>query len=70
MAAPGATPPVIIDKLQQEIAKILKMPDVKEKLALDGSEAVGSTPAQFKEHIRAEVDKWRGLIQSSGVTGA
>ena len=69
LAAPGATPPAIIDKLQQEIAKILKMPDVNEKLALDGSEAVGSTPAQFKEHIRTEVDKWRNLIQSAGITG-
>ena len=68
LAAPGATPPAIIDKLQQEIAKILKMPDVKEKLAQDGSEAVGSTPAQFKEHIRTEVDKWRSLIQTSGIT--
>jgi tripartite-type tricarboxylate transporter receptor subunit TctC len=47
----------------------LKMPDVNEKLALDGSEAVGSTPAQFKEHIRTEVDKWRNLIQSAGITG-
>ena len=69
LAAPGATPPAIIDKLQQEIAKILKMPDVKEKLAQDGSEAVGSTPAQFKEHIRTEVDKWRALIQTAGITG-
>jgi tripartite-type tricarboxylate transporter receptor subunit TctC len=68
LAAPAATPPAIIDKLQQEIAKILKLPDVKDKLTLDGSEAVGSTPAQFAEHIRTEVEKWRALIHETGIT--
>ncbi len=69
LLAPAATPPTIIDKLQQEIAKILKLPDVKDKLALDGSDPVGNTPAQFGQHMRAEVDKWRKLIQEAGITG-
>ncbi|MDQ6640316.1 MAG: tripartite tricarboxylate transporter substrate binding protein [Pseudomonadota bacterium] len=69
LLAPAATPRPIIDKLQQEIVTILKMPDVKEKLALDGSYPVGSTPAQFGAHMRGEVDKWRRLIQEAGITG-
>jgi tripartite-type tricarboxylate transporter receptor subunit TctC len=69
LLAPAATPPAIVDKLQQEIARILKLPDVKEKLALDGSDAVANTPAQFGAHMRAEVEKWRKLIQDAGITG-
>jgi len=69
LLAPAGTPAAVVDKLQQEIARILKMPDVKEKLALDGSDAVGSTPAQFGAHMRGEVDKWRKLIQQAGITG-
>jgi tripartite-type tricarboxylate transporter receptor subunit TctC len=69
MLAPAATPQPIIDKLQQEIVRILKLPDVKETLALDGSDGVGSTPAQFAVHMRTEVEKWRKLIQEARITG-
>jgi tripartite-type tricarboxylate transporter receptor subunit TctC len=69
MLAPAGTPPAIVNKLQQEIARILKLPDMKEKLALDGSEGVGSTPAQFGRHMREEVAKWRQLIKETGITG-
>jgi tripartite-type tricarboxylate transporter receptor subunit TctC len=69
MLAPAGTPQAIIDKLQREIAQILKLPDVKETLALDGSDAVGSTPAQFAVHMRTEVEKWRKLIQEARITG-
>ena len=68
MLAPAATPPAIVDKLQREIVRILQLPDVKEALALDGSEGVGSAPAPFALHIRSEVEKWRRLIQEAGIT--
>ena len=69
LLAPAATPKPIVDKLQQEIVRILKLPDVKEKLALDGSDPVGSTPAQFAAHMHTEVEKWRKLIHEAGITG-
>jgi tripartite-type tricarboxylate transporter receptor subunit TctC len=69
LLAPGATPRPVVEKLQQEIARVLLLPDVKDKLALDGSEPVGSTPAQFSQHLKSEVDKWRKLIQETGITG-
>ncbi len=68
LLAPAATPRAIVDRLQAEIARILQLPDMKDKLALDGSEAVGSTPAQFGLHLRTEVDKWRKLIREAGIT--
>ena len=60
--APAATPPAIIEKLNQAIVRALRAPETHERLAVDGSEPVGSTSAQFGEHIRTEIAKWRRLI--------
>ena len=65
--APAATPPEIVEKLNREIVKILKMPDVREMMAADGSDPVGNTSAQFGAHMRAEVEKWRRVIQDAGI---
>lgn len=67
VVAPAKTPRPIVVKLNQEIVRALKMPDVGERMAADGSEPVGSTPAQFGAHIKAEVAKWRDLIQKTGI---
>ena len=65
--APAGTPRAIVDKLNREIARIVRLPDVAEKIAADGSEPVGSTPQEFGAHIKAEVEKWRNLIQQTGI---
>ena len=67
IVAPAKLPRPIITKLNQEIVRILHMPEVGEKLAADGSEPVGSTPEQFGAHIKREVAKWRALIQKTGI---
>jgi tripartite-type tricarboxylate transporter receptor subunit TctC len=67
VVAPAKTPRPVIVRLNQEMVRALKMPDVAEKLAADGSEPVGSTPEAFGAHIRAEVAKWRKLIQQVGI---
>ena len=69
LLAPAGASPAVVDKLQQEIVRILKHSDVKEKLALDGSDPVGSPPAAFAVHMRTEVEKWRKLIHEAGITG-
>ena len=65
--APAKTPRPIIDKLNAEIVRILRSPDVQNRLAADGSEAVGSTPEQFGAHIKAEVAKWSKVIKEAGI---
>jgi tripartite-type tricarboxylate transporter receptor subunit TctC len=65
--APAKTPPAIIDKLNAEIIRGLKSPDVQNKLAADGSEAVGSTPAEFGAHIKSEVAKWARITKEAGI---
>jgi tripartite-type tricarboxylate transporter receptor subunit TctC len=61
--APAATPAAIVEKLNQAIVRLLRAPETHERLAIDGSEPVGSTSAQFGEHIRNEIAKWRRLIR-------
>jgi len=65
--APAKTPPAIIDKLNAEIVRGLKSPDIQNKLAADGSEAVGSTPAEFGAHIKTEVAKWAKITKEAGI---
>ena len=64
---PAGTPPAIAHKLSREIARIVQLPDVIQKMATDGSEPVGSTPEQFAAHIKSEVEKWRDLIRKTGI---
>jgi tripartite-type tricarboxylate transporter receptor subunit TctC len=65
--APANTPREVITKLHGEIANILKSPDVREKLAADGAEPVGSTPEQFAAFIQSEIDKWGKVVKSAGI---
>ena len=65
--APARVPPAIVDRLSTEIARGLHQPDVKPRLAADGSDAVGNTPAEFGAHIRAEVAKWAKLTKQLGL---
>jgi len=64
--APRGTPKSIVDKLALETQRILKLPEVKQRLADLGAEAVGSTPAEFAEHVRTEIDKWARVVKASG----
>ncbi len=65
--APANTPPAIVKRLSEEIARALQRPDVKEKLASSGAEAVGSTPEQLAEVIRTETARLRKLIADTGM---
>ena len=66
--APAATPRPVIDLLGREIARITKMPDVRERLLSLGAEPVGNTPAEFAQYIRIELPKWAKVIRSAGIT--
>ena len=68
VAATAGTPTAIINKLSIELGTIAKLPDIVEKLRADNSEPVGSTPAQFKQFIAAEIPRWRKLVRDSGIT--
>jgi len=66
--APAKTPPEILNKLNEAIVKVINLPETKVRLAEQGSEPVGNTPAEFKQFIAAEVGKWGELVKISGAT--
>jgi len=65
--APAHTPREVIVKLHAEISNILKSAEVRDKLAADGAEAVGSTPEQFAAFIQSEIDKWTKVVKTAGI---
>ena len=65
--APAGTAREIVNKLQQEMARILVLPDVKERLAADGADAVGSRPDEFAAYIRSELAKWSKVVKTGGI---
>jgi tripartite-type tricarboxylate transporter receptor subunit TctC len=65
--APAATPRDVIARLNAEIVKALRAPDMKEKFTALGAETTGSTPEQFGEFLKNEVTKWAGVIKASGI---
>jgi tripartite-type tricarboxylate transporter receptor subunit TctC len=65
--APAKTPVAIIDKLNAEIDRIIKTPEVSKRMEADGSEAVGTSPAAFKQHIHDEIVRYARLIKETGI---
>ena len=66
LLAPTGTPPDIIDRIQQETAKALGAPALKERLLSQGAIPSGMTPAEFTRFIVAETKKWTQVVKVSG----
>jgi len=67
VCAPGGTPRPIVDRLYNEIGKVLKVPDIRDRLLRDGIEPIGSTPEQFLQHTRNEAAKWGKVVREAKV---
>jgi tripartite-type tricarboxylate transporter receptor subunit TctC len=66
LLAPAGTPPEVVSRLQQETAKALNLPTVKERLLAQGAIPSGNTPAEFARLIDAETTKWAAVVKASG----
>jgi tripartite-type tricarboxylate transporter receptor subunit TctC len=64
---PAGTPKPVVDLLQKEIAAIVNTPDMKARLLEVGVEAEGNTQADFAAYVRAEVAKWRKVIEDARI---
>lgn len=69
IVAPKSTPRASVERLNKAIVAAIRHPDMAKRLAADGSEAVGSTPAEFRSVIAADREKWAKLIQERGIRG-
>ena len=66
LLAPAGTPPEVVLRLQQETAKALNTPAIKEKLLAQGAIPSGNTPQEFAKLIDAEIKKWAPVVKASG----
>ncbi len=67
MWAPSGTPPAIVSRLNQSVARILKLPDVQERLRAGGAEPVASTPEAFARVIARDVATWGKVVQAGAI---
>lgn len=67
LVAPGKTPPAILDRLNAELVKVLRDPDVKKQLAEHGMEPVPMTRQELAAYIRKERDAWAKVIATAGI---
>jgi tripartite-type tricarboxylate transporter receptor subunit TctC len=64
---PAGTPRAIVDRLNTEIVRILKSPNVLERLAQDGADPAPTTPEEFAAFIKAEIAKWAKVVQAANI---
>ena len=65
--APAGTPPEIVARLQLEVGKLLRFPEVRDRLTALGADAVGSAPADFAAFVREENARWSKIIREKGI---
>ena len=63
---PPNLPKPIVTRLNEELTRIVNLPDVRERILADGSEPVGSTPEEFRQFMLADLAKWAKVVRESG----
>jgi tripartite-type tricarboxylate transporter receptor subunit TctC len=61
--APAKTPDPVLDKIHDDVVKVLQMPDIRKAFAAQGAEIVGSSRKDFTQKVREDVVKWRKVIE-------
>ncbi len=67
LLAPVGTPKPVVGKLSEELARIVRIPEVRASLLAQCSEPAGSTPEEYAKFLRAEIDKWARIAKASGM---
>jgi hypothetical protein len=70
LLAPLGTPRTIVDKINTEIARTLRTPEVQERLVSVGAEAVGSSPAEYTKFLQQETARWGRVLKEAGIKAA
>jgi len=69
LIAPKGTPKAVVDRIAGDTIKAVKSPEMSKRLIADGSEGVGTTPAQFAKELRDERAMWAKVIKQAGIRG-
>src|SRR6476469_4865091 len=67
LVAPPATPKAVVDVLSRQLARIVLLPDIQQRLAALGFAAVGSPPDEFAAQIKADIEKWSKVVRDAGI---
>ena len=67
LMAPAGTPRAIVDRLNAELARILKLPDIRERFAAQGAAATPTSPEEFAQFMRREIARWEPVVKRAGV---
>jgi tripartite-type tricarboxylate transporter receptor subunit TctC len=65
LAAPGKTPPEIVNRLSDALRKAMQTPQLKEQYAREGGEPIPMTPQAFAQYVFAEIDRWRAVVKQA-----
>ena len=68
MAAPAGTPKPVIDRLNRDMASVLAMPAIRQRIAEAGATIVGSTPKEFARYLKAEIAKFERIVREGHIT--
>jgi tripartite-type tricarboxylate transporter receptor subunit TctC len=66
VVVPAGTPAALVERLNRDIVAVLRMPDLRERLAVLGAEVLPGSPAEFADYIAAEIPKWAKVVRDSG----
>lgn len=69
MMTPRGTPRPVIDRMQRELVKSVKRPEVASRLALDGTEGIASSPKEFAAFLRSEREQWSKVAKLAKIKG-
>jgi tripartite-type tricarboxylate transporter receptor subunit TctC len=67
LVAPAGTPKTVVDRLNAEVAKVLKTLEMKEKMTGLGTDVVANSPEQFAQYLREETAKWSKIVKDAGI---
>ena len=66
--APAGTPRPVLERLESELRAVMATPDIRQRLAANGAEAVGSSSADFTRFVQSETAQWARVIKTAGIT--
>jgi tripartite-type tricarboxylate transporter receptor subunit TctC len=66
IVVPAATPRPVVNKLSEDIVRVVRMPEIKEKFSAQGIDAIGTTPEEFGKFLRSEAEKWGKVVREVG----
>ena len=64
---PAQLPPEIVAKIHGDVIAVLRLPDIQQKLAAQGWDSIGNTPAEFATILKSDFDKWAKVVKAAGL---